>query len=29
MTTQKATNVTWEEGEVSRKDRYKILHNAG
>jgi len=29
MTDQKATNVTWEEGEVSREDRYKILAQRG
>ena len=26
---QKATNVSWHEGEVSRKDRYKILPQIG
>ena len=29
MTTQKATNVTWEDGEVSRIDRFNILHQRG
>ncbi len=29
MTLQKATNVRWEEGEVSREDRYQILKQRG
>ncbi len=29
MTDQKATNVTWQEGEVSRQDRYQILQQRG
>ena len=29
MTTQKATNVTWQEGEVSREDRFTILKQRG
>lgn len=29
MTTQKATNVTWQEGEVSRQDRFAILKQRG
>mgnify|MGYP001824443275 FL=1 len=29
MTQQKATNVTWHDGEVSRKDRYQILRQRG
>ena len=29
MTTQKATNVTWQDGEVSRQDRYSILRQRG
>jgi adenylylsulfate kinase len=29
MTDQKATNVTWQEGEVSREDRYQILSQRG
>ena len=29
MAEQKATNVTWQDGEVSRKDRYQILRQKG
>lgn len=29
MTKQKATNVTWQDGEVSREDRYNILRQRG
>ena len=29
MTTQKATNVTWHEGEISREDRQRILRQRG
>ena len=29
MTDQKATNVTWHDGEVSREDRYDILRQRG
>lgn len=29
MTKQKATNVTWQDGEVSREDRYGILRQRG
>ncbi|MDH3513243.1 MAG: adenylyl-sulfate kinase [Gammaproteobacteria bacterium] len=29
MAEQKATNVTWQEGDVSREDRYQILHQKG
>ena len=29
MTTQKATNVTWHDGLVSREDRYEILRQKG
>ncbi len=29
MTDQKATNVTWQDGEVSREDRYDILRQRG
>ena len=29
MAEQKATNVTWQDGEVSREDRYKILRQRG
>lgn len=29
MTEQKATNVSWESGEVSREDRYQILQQRG
>lgn len=29
MTQQKATNVTWQDGEVSREDRYGILRQRG
>jgi len=29
MTEQKATNVTWHDGEVSREDRYQILRQKG
>ena len=29
MAQQKATNVTWEDGEVSREDRYQILRQKG
>jgi len=29
MTKQKATNVTWQDGEVSREDRYSILKQRG
>ncbi len=29
MTTQKATNVTWQDGEVSRQDRFSILKQRG
>jgi len=29
MTNQKATNVTWQDGEVSREDRYNILRQRG
>lgn len=29
MENQKATNVTWQDGDVSREDRYKILHQKG
>lgn len=29
MTTQKATNVTWQEGEISRQDRFAILKQRG
>jgi len=29
MTQQKATNVTWHDGEVSREDRYRILGQRG
>ncbi len=29
MTKQKATNVTWQDGEVSREDRYDILRQRG
>lgn len=29
MTTQKATNVTWQDGEVSRQDRFAILKQRG
>ncbi|HNP63126.1 MAG TPA: adenylyl-sulfate kinase [Woeseiaceae bacterium] len=29
MTKQKATNVTWHDGEISREDRYSILHQRG
>lgn len=29
MSTQKATNVTWHDGEISREDRFKILRQRG
>ena len=29
MATQKATNVTWQEGEISRQDRFTILKQRG
>jgi adenylylsulfate kinase len=29
MADQKATNVTWQDGEVSREDRYQILKQRG
>jgi adenylylsulfate kinase len=29
MVNQKATNVTWQDGEVSREDRYQILRQRG
>ncbi|MFT5141096.1 MAG: adenylylsulfate kinase [Lysobacterales bacterium] len=29
MSNQKATNVTWQDGEVSRQDRYEILKQRG
>ena len=29
MTNQKATNVTWQDGEISREDRYDILRQRG
>ena len=29
MTDQKATNVTWHDGEVSREDRYQTLGQRG
>ena len=29
MTQQKATNVSWHEGEISREDRYRILRQRG
>ena len=29
MAEQKATNVTWHDGEVSREDRFEILHQKG
>ncbi len=29
MAVQKATNVTWQDGEVSRQDRYQILGQSG
>jgi len=29
VTTQKATNVTWQDGEVSRQDRFTILKQRG
>ena len=29
MATQKATNVTWHDGDVSREDRYQILRQKG
>lgn len=29
MVDQKATNVVWHEGEISRRDRYKILRQTG
>ena len=29
MTQQKATNVTWQEGEISRQDRFTILNQRG
>jgi adenylylsulfate kinase len=29
MTEQKATNVTWQDGEVSREDRFEILRQEG
>ena len=29
VTTQKATNVTWHDGEVSRQDRFAILKQRG
>lgn len=29
MTNQKATNVTWHDGEISREDRYNILRQRG
>ena len=29
MTKQKATNVTWHDGEISREDRYSILRQRG
>ena len=29
MATQKATNVTWQDGDVSREDRYQILRQKG
>jgi len=29
MTEQKATNVTWQDGEVTREDRYQILRQKG
>lgn len=29
MSNQKATNVTWQDGEVSREDRYNILRQRG
>ncbi len=29
MAEQKATNVTWQDGEVSREDRYLILRQKG
>ena len=29
MSNQKATNVTWQDGEVSREDRYSILRQRG
>ncbi len=29
MTEQKATNVTWQDGEITREDRFKILRQKG
>ena len=29
MTQQKATNVTWQDGQISREDRYQILRQKG
>lgn len=29
MTQQKATNVTWHDGEISREDRFRILGQRG
>ena len=29
MAKQKATNVTWHDGEISREDRFKILRQEG
>jgi adenylylsulfate kinase len=29
MANQKATNVTWQDGQISREDRYKILRQKG
>jgi adenylylsulfate kinase len=29
MTEQKATNVTWQDGQISREDRYEILRQKG
>ena len=29
MAKQKATNVTWQDGQITREDRYKILRQKG
>jgi len=29
MAEQKATNVTWQDGQITREDRYRILHQNG
>jgi len=29
MAEQKATNVTWQDGQITREDRYRILHQKG